>query len=209
MNRLLLVILILLSIYQTYAQIPVFNSNVNDDFKAKSLLFKKLKHKYDFLIAYHVEGITRMKNAKIQIIAVKNKKWRKLTFIYEGKSCLKRRLISKKIDKSIGNELIANLGKENFWTLENDSINYREIKSKPPVTRKPINDTVFVIGYKPERTLVAIDGGSYYLQMMQGDNLRVYKSNNPDFYFKYYPQFLHIGNFIRSRDAFIDAFGTF
>lgn len=209
MRRLLLVTLILFSIYHTQAQIPVFNSNVNDDFKAKSLLFKKLKHKYDFLIAYHVEGITRMKNAKIQIIAVKNNRWRKLTFIYQDKSCLKRRLISKKIDNSIGNELIAKLSKENFWTLENDSINYRELKPNPTVPHKPIKDTVLVIGYKPERILVAVDGTSYYLQVMQGDSLRVYKSNNPDFYFKHHPQFLHIGNFIRSRDAFIEAFGTF
>lgn len=193
----------------SYSQIPVIDSNVSDDFKGTSLLFKKLRHKYDFSIAYHVEGMFNFKNAKIQIIASKNNRWWKLTFIDKEKSCLKKRVKRKPLNEKIGKELVATLNQEGFWTLNNDSINNREVKPKPPVERKQSKDTVYVTGHKSVRSVHVVDGGFYYLQMIHGNKMRIYKTDNPDIYFKHYPQFTQRGNFIKSRDAFISAFGTF
>ena len=199
--------LFLASSFAIKAQIPFIHSNVTDDFKNKSLVYNAFKGKYDFLIAYHIQGMMRIGSTNVQIIALKNKKWKKIIFNYKDHNELDQKITKKRLDKKLGLQLIETLNKENFWSLENDSINIRSIKPKPQILPKQSKDTVYITHYKPVANLAVLDGADYFLQILQNDKMRFYKTDNPDSYFKFYPQLKQRGNFISSRDALIAAFG--
>jgi hypothetical protein len=203
----LFAVLFLATSFSIKAQIPIIQSNVTDDFKNKSLVYNAFKGKYDFLIAYHIQGGTKFGSTNVQIIVLKGKKWKKIIFNYKDNNELDQKVTKRRLDKKLGLQLIETLNSEKFWSLDNDSINVRRIKPKPQILPKQSKDTVYITGYKPVINLEVLDGADYFLQIIQNDKMRFYKTDNPDSYFKFYPQLKQRGNFIRSRDALIAAFG--
>ncbi|RZK55171.1 MAG: hypothetical protein EOO91_14575 [Pedobacter sp.] len=184
------------------AQIPIINSNVTDQFKNSSLVYEAFHKKYDLLIAFHLEGTTKFGVTNIQIIAVKRNKWKKILFTYQDQNPLKRRIKTKSLNDTLGAKLISDLNANNFWTLDNDSINSRILKIKTPVVKTLSKDTVYIFGSRSVQRPEMNDGVGYYFKILQGDKLRSYIAYNPDFYVKYYPS-KQREQFINSREAFL------
>lgn len=206
MKKTLLIFILTLSFHTIYAQIPIINSNVNDEFKNRSLVYKTFHNKYDLLIAYKVPGGWRVGNTNIiQILAVKNNSWKKITLSYPDDNPSKQTIKKLSLEKTKAKKLMEELGSQNFWTLNNDSINMKRLKPQTPPENYSKNDTLFIVANNPVTDVKVLDGSTYYFEIIKGDSLRSYSTADPEIFAKYFPEIKSRIRFIKSKIAFENA----
>ncbi|RZL37065.1 MAG: hypothetical protein EOP00_28925 [Pedobacter sp.] len=167
------------------SQIPKLESNVPNEQKGKSLLYKTFLNKYDLAISYQPVSWTA---GDIQVLALKKKRWEKITISFSKNDPTNMVIKKKSFPSKRASQLIADLTLQNFWTLSNDSLNMTVIPRKTLIKNHQIKDTVVIIGpYKTETSFVVADGIAYLFEILQGNSLRRYAVNNPETYIKYFP----------------------
>ncbi|RZK57332.1 MAG: hypothetical protein EOO87_03170 [Pedobacter sp.] len=188
------------------AQIPIIKSNVNDEFKNRSLVYKTFYNKYDLLIAYKVSGGWRVGNTNIiQILAVKNNSWKKITLSYPDDNPSKQTIKKLPLQKTEAKKLMEELGSQNFWTLNNDSINMKHLKPQTPPENYSKKDTLFIVANNPVTDVKVVDGSTYYFEIIKGDSLRSYSTADPEIFAKYFPEIKSRIRFIKCKIAFENA----
>lgn len=199
LKKTLALFVILCCFLKVNAQIPEIKSNVLDEQKSKSLIYKIFSDKYDLLISYQTVSWT---SGDIQILALKNKRWKKITLSFLNGEPVMTAIKKQSFPRLKANQLMAELTLHNFWTLSNDSINMKEITPKNLIQNHRNKDTVVIVAYKQVKSITVMDGISYHFEILQENNLRIYDCNNPDTYFKYYPKIKPREHFINAKNAF-------
>ncbi len=193
--RHLLAILLTLSIGFAKSQsIPNFESNTTEQEKINSLVLVKLSNEFDQIISY--TNLPYRKKQWIFILGYKKGKWEffkwtvKYTYktgpngnVIKVKKTIKKKKIG--IDNSSIDSLFAFWSQNEFWKLNNDSLNYNE---------KRTNDTSV--------ELMMVYHGHYdKFEIIGKSNYRLIQSYAADVYQKKYPN-LQRQEFILCRDEF-------
>ena len=193
---------------KTFGQIPNLIHNYTNQDSSQNPLIDSFANKYDFIIAYTEQSYwwANRKNYKILtcsdntwswwtysdnfIQGTLNKKTKKVIVdtikighYFKGKTIL---------TSSSALELLLNLGSNNFWSLNNDSLN----QSRLYLIRILNGDTTF-------RTASISDGINYRFDILNKTRLRVIESYEPDYFFELFPDMIERRKFIKSRDTFL------
>ncbi len=205
MKKMLLLLFLSFFTFFSWAQLPQIKQNVSDDWKSYSIVYKTFYPQYDFLIASYIHSGWRIGNFNyITILAKKNKKWEKIILSYPDGKRDQIKLKKVKFNRKKAEQLINDLTAQNFWTLSNDSLNHQELAPKTKAENYAKNDTIFVVANVDKRIRVS-DGSAYYFEILQGDRLRFYYSENPETYLQHYPKIKTRAYFIKSKQAFYTA----
>lgn len=193
---------------KTFGQIPNLIHNYTNQDSSQNPLIDSFANKYDFIIAYTEQSYwwANRKNYKILtcsdniwswwtysdnlIQGTLNKKTKKVIVdtiktghYFKGKTIL---------TSSSALELLLNLGSNNFWSLNNDSLN----QSRLYPIRILNGDTTF-------RTASISDGINYRFEILSKARLRVIESYEPDYFLELFPDMIERTKFIKSRDTFL------
>ncbi|WP_316765273.1 hypothetical protein [Pedobacter frigiditerrae] len=206
MRKHLLIIVLFFSLGFVKAQIPIIKSNVADEFKNSSLVYKTFHNKYDLLIAFRTFSGWRIGNTNyIEILAYKNNSWKKILLTYPDNNPSKQTIKKSSLNKIKAKKLMGELESQNFWTLSNDSINMQYLEPQTVVANYAKNDTVFIVANFPHNRISVLDGSSYYFEILQGNNLRSYHTADPEEIAKHFPEVKSRIKFIKSKAAFENA----
>jgi hypothetical protein len=205
MQKIFIIILIFLvfSGVKSNAQLPSLVGGIIENQKSGSIIYKNLKDKYDFIISYHISGgWTPGDTTVFQILALKDKSWKKILL----KSSLRNLSGMPKIEvtnfkKQKAKQLMNELTRIGFWSLNNDSLNIKEIKPKIPSENFVNNDTVVIVADRIRRYSI-VDGSSYQFEIIQKNVVKVYHCESPESYLSTFPEIKSTIIFIRAKDAF-------
>jgi hypothetical protein len=181
-------------------------ADISEYKKESSVVYKNLKNKYDFILSYHVSGGWSTNDTTIfQILALKNKTWKKILLKSSSHNPSRTAKVEvTNFQKKKAKLLMNELTKFGFWSLNNDSLNIKEIKPKIPSENFVKNDTVVVVADRIRRFSV-VDGASYHFEIIQKNRIITYSCENPDAYLNAFPEIKSTAIFIKAIKAFENA----
>lgn len=109
-------------------QLPVFSSNVSDPDANQSLLFQKFHEKYNFIIGFTQRSFWYNRQ-HYSILAFDGNSWKLINWSYalrEAERPKKQRLKTFEIHKEDAMDILNYLQKRNFFTLDQDSLNWNK-----------------------------------------------------------------------------------
>ncbi len=185
------------------AQLPVITLNATNSPNRGSIVYKNLKDKYDFIISFHVSGGWRIGDtASFDILARKNKTWKRILLKYQvSKPTGTPKIEVTKFGKQKANRLMERLGTIGFWSLNNDSLNLKEIKPNVPSENFVNKDTVVIMADRIRRFSI-VDGTSYNFEIIQKNAVKTYHCESPDAYLRFFPEIKSTSIFIKAIEAF-------
>ncbi|PWS31331.1 hypothetical protein [Pedobacter paludis] len=189
----------------TNAQLPKItggNSNYQDSyFKA----YQYLKCNYDFTIAYYVTGGWSAADViNIQALVLKDKSWKKILLQIPKKNKEPSAEPKVKIASFNGKkalQLVDDLTAIGFWSIDNDSLNIKEIKPKIPSENFINKDTVVIVADRTRRFSV-VDGSSYHFVIIKNNELKIYRCDNPESYLGFFPEINATAVFVKAKTLF-------
>lgn len=181
--------------------------NIDTDYLKKgTIVYQTLKDKYDFVLSYGVStGWQIGDTASFDILARKNKSWKKIRIKYSTRNPSGMAKIEiAKFKKQKAEQLMEQLNNIGFWSLNNDSLNIKEIKPKTPSENFVKNDTVFIVADRIRRYSI-VDGSSYRFEIIKKKSVQVYHCESPEAYLSTFPEIKATIIFIKAKDAFENA----
>lgn len=190
------------------AQIPEIVGEASDyqhnNFKA----YQYLSNKYDFTIAYYVTGGWSVADVtNIQALVLKEKSWKKIILQIPKKNNElstepKMKIASFNSKKAL--KLVDDLTAIGFWSIDNDSLNIKEIKPKTPSENFINKDTVVIVADRRRRFSV-VDGSSYHFVIIKNNVQKIYNCESPESYLKVFPEIKTTSVFIKAKALFEEA----
>ncbi|PWS28350.1 hypothetical protein DHW03_00385 [Pedobacter yonginense] len=167
--------------------------------------YEYLKNKYDFTIAFYVEGGWNIGNVTtIEVLALKNKTWKKIILqVPDDRSnpSTKPKIKIASFESKKALKLMDDLTAIDFWSIQNDSLNIREIKPKIQSEDFLNKDSVVIVAHRIRRFQV-VDASTYYFAITRNDGLKIYTCQAPDLYLKTFPEIKTTATFIKAKELF-------
>jgi len=193
---------------KTFGQIPDIVHNYTSQDSSQNPLIDSFAKKFDFIIAYTEQSYWWSNRKNYKILACSDSKWSSWTysdyFIQGTKKKGKKKIIvdtvkvghyfkgKAEIQNLVAAELFSALDTNDFWTLNNDSLNQSRL-----YPMKIINgDTTF-------RIASISDGINYRFDILNKTRLRVIESYEPDYFLELFTDMVERRKFIKSRDTFL------
>jgi len=173
-------------LFQGYSQkIPSVTSNSTFDDKESSIVYNRFNVEFDSFLSYHKYCYWSNKDTYL-VFGYKDEEWKalKLTVKYAEEVPRKKTILRIKQNKIRVSEkeltkLIEYFTTNNFWTLENDSLNLHE--------RRELDGTITLY--------TATDGCSDNFETLSSGNFRLTSSYNAEYFQKLIP--------VNQREKFI------
>jgi hypothetical protein len=204
----LIIISFLLVGQSTFGQTPDIKHNYARQDSTENPLIDSFAKHYDFIFSYTKQSYWWSDRKNYKILARTNNKWTSWTYSDYVIQWTKKKRNKKMVVDTIRNgqffkgkrelqstevlELLSDLKDNNFWTLNNDSLNQTRIIE----TWVDNGDTI-------KRKASISDGINYRFDILSKDNLRVIKSYEPDYFLKMFPDMFDRQKFTKSRDIFL------
>lgn len=199
-------IFLLFGYVRSDAQFIPATGGIMEHQNGSSIVSRSLKDKYDFLISYYVtSGWTFGDTTSFQILALKNKTWKKIIFKYSERNILgipKIEIV--KFNKLKARKLMDKLTELGFWSLNNDSLNIKEIKPKIP-TKNFITDNTVVVVADRIRKFSVVDGTTFHFEIIQKNKITTFSCESPDAYLNVFPEIKSTSIFTKAIKAFENA----
>ena len=208
MKTLIIISYFLFGQYKTFGQIPNIIHNYTSQDSTQNPLIDSFSKKYDFIIAYTEQSYWWANRKNYKILAFSNNKWSSWTYSNYFVQGTKKNGIEKitvdtikighyflentVLKYSSVSELLTNLESNNFWTLNNDSLNQSRLF---PIKIKN-GDTTF-------RIASISDGINYRFDIISKSRLRVIESYEPDYFLELFTDMFERRKFILNRDIFL------
>ena len=192
-KRALITYLLTLSGLLVKAQLPDLQSNVADNLKFASGVYKNFHDKYDFVISCCSQSYWWSDRESYEILAYGNGHWQKISLYSKRNHNGKWSKPSIKIDSfdnSRAKRLIEIFNKNDFWHLSNDSLS---------IHQKRINDTLF-------KAFDISDAVNYKFEVMTKNSFSIIQCYDPEYFMENIPEIKSRAIFIKCRDEFLSAF---
>ena len=202
----IILIFLVFSHIKTNAQFSKTIEFDTEPLKKGSIVYRNLKNKYDFILSYSVStGWQIGDTACFDILARKNKTWKKILLKYSIRNPSGAAKIEiTKFEKQKAEQLMEQLSRFGFWSLNNDSLNIKEIKPKIPSENFVKKDTVVIVADRIRRYSI-VDGSSYRFEIIQKNAVNVYHCESPESYLRVFPEIKSTVVFIQAKEAFEKA----
>jgi hypothetical protein len=193
---------------KAFGQIPEIRHNYVKQDSTENPLIDSFTKQYDFVIAYTEQSYWWSDRKSYKILAFSDDNWTYWTysdyFIQWTKKKRQKKVIidtvrngqffkgKGKLENTSVLQLLSALSRNDFWTLNNDSLNQTRIIE----TRIENGDTI-------NRKASISDGINYRFDIITKDRLRVIESYEPGYFLKLFPDMADRRKFMNSKDSFL------
>lgn len=193
---------------RAFGQVPDIRHNYTKQDSTENPLIDSFAKQYDFTIAYTEQSYWWSDRKSYKILACSDHKWTSWTysdhFIQRTKKKKKKKILVDKVrngqffkvktelESTSVLQLLSSLSSNEFWTLNNDSLNQTRISK----IRIENGDTI-------NRTESISDGINYRFDILSRTKLQVIESYEPDHFLKLFYDMVDRRKFLKSRDAFL------
>lgn len=208
MKTLIIISFLLFGQSKSFGQLPDIRHNYTKQDSTENPLIDTFAKQYEFIIAYTEQSYWWSDRKNYKILAYSNNKWTSWTysdyFIPWTKKKDKKKIIvdtvrngqffkdKADLESTSVLQLLSALNCNDFWTLNNDSLNQSRIIE----TRIENGDTI-------NRKASISDGINYRFDILSKTKLRVIESYEPDYFFKLFPDMVDRSKFLKNRDTFL------
>ena len=184
--KLLAGVVFLLLVFRAEAQLPHIKSNFTLEDQNQSVVYKIFSGKYDFVIAYTAQSYWWSNKYNYDILAKKGGVWFNIRLNAERKNgnWPYPKIKTSRVEKNSFDSLIDTLTKQQFWTLNIDSLSDQRGES-------------------------LFDATNYRFEILEGKSFRIIESYAPEYFLNSFPDMLARKSFIKSRDAFVKTYKTY
>ena len=191
----------------SYCQTPDFKHNYTKKDSLENPLITTFLKDYEFIITYSDQCCSK----QYKILALKDGKWKSWTYsdnfvlwtMKKNESDIHIDTIKKgtffegengqKVKKFHIKKLLAKLSQNDFWKLENDSLNQTRVI-----------ETYIEDGDTIRRKAIITDGTNYTFDIITKNKSRKIESYYPEYFVKLFPDMIDRKKFIKSKDYFLD-----
>jgi hypothetical protein len=208
LKTLIIISFLLVGQSRAFGQIPDIRHNYTKQDSTENPLIDSFAKQYDFTIAYTEQSYWWSDRKSYKILACSDNKWTSWTysdyFIQWTKKKRKKKMLvdtvrngqffkgKTELESTSALQLLSALGSNDFWTLNNDSLNQTRIIE----TRIENGDTI-------NRKASISDGINYRFDILTKTKLRVIESYEPDYFLKLFSDMVDRRKFLKSRDTFL------